>query len=36
MGWKKLLEKFQEGCLVQDHVWYLFGMKEAFLSLCFA
>ena len=29
-GWKKLFEKFQEGCLVHDHLWYLSGMKEAF------
>ena len=33
MGWKKLFEKFQEGCLVHDHLWYLSGMKEAFPSL---
>ena len=32
MSWKKLLEKFQEGCLVHDHRLYLSGMKEAFLS----
>ena len=32
MSWKKLFEKFQEGCLVHDHRLYLIGMKEAFLS----
>ena len=32
MSWKKLFEKFQEGCLVHDHRLYLSGMKEAFLS----
>ena len=39
MSWKKLSEKFQEGCLVHDHrlylsgmLLYLSGMKEAFLS----
>ena len=32
MRWKKLFEKFQEGCLVHDHRLYLSGMKEAFLS----
>ena len=31
MGWKKLFEKFQEGCLVHDHLWYLSGMKKHFL-----
>ena len=36
MGWKKLLEKFQEGYLVYDHLLYLSGMKEAFISLFFA
>ena len=36
MGWKKLFEKFQEGCLVNNHLWYLSGMKEALLSLFFA
>ena len=33
VGWKKLFEKFQEDCLVHDHLLYLSGMKEAFLSL---
>ena len=33
MGWKELFEKFQEGCLVHDHLGYLRGIKEAFLSL---
>ena len=33
MGWKKLFEKFQEGCLMHDHLWYLSGMKEAFPGL---
>ena len=33
MCWKKLFEKFQEGCLLHDHLWYLSGMKEAFQSL---
>ena len=39
MGWKKLFEKFQEGCLVHDHLLYrsefersiyesLFGLKH--------
>ena len=32
MGWKKL-EKFQEGCLLHDHLLYLSEMKEAFMSL---
>ena len=27
MGWKKLFEKFQEGCLAHDHLWYLSGMS---------
>ena len=36
MGWKKLFKKFQEGCLVHDRLWYLSGMKEAFLSPCLA
>ena len=36
MGWKKLFEKIQEGCLVHDHLLYLSGMKDAFLSLCLA
>ena len=31
--WKKLFEKFQEGCLVHDHLLYLSEMKEAFMSL---
>ena len=35
MCWKKLFEKFQEGCLLHDHLWYLSGMKEAFQSLFF-
>ena len=30
------LDKFQEGCLVHDHLWYPSGLKEAFLSLCLA
>ena len=33
MGLKKLFEKFQEGCLEKDKLWYLSGMTEAFLSL---
>ena len=36
MGWKKLFEKFQEGCLVHDHPLYLSEMKEAFMSIFFA
>ena len=32
MSWKKL-EKFQEGCLLHDHLLYLSEMKEAFMSL---
>ena len=32
MSWKKLFEKFQEGCLVHDYRLYLSGMNEAFLS----
>ena len=28
MGWKKLFEKFQEGCLVHDHLLYLSEMKK--------
>ena len=32
MGWKKLFEKFQEGCLLHDHLLYVSGMKEAYLS----
>ena len=35
MGWKKMFEKFQEGCLVHDHLLYLSEMKEAFMSLYF-
>ena len=33
MGWKKLLEKFQESCLGYDHLLYLSEMKEAFMSI---
>ena len=33
---RSCLKKFQEGCLVHDHLWYLSGMKEAFLSPCLA
>ena len=33
MSLKKLFEKFQEGCLVHDQLWYLSGIKEAFLCL---
>ena len=36
MGWKKLFEKFQEGCLLLDHLCYLSGIKEVFLSLFLA
>ena len=36
MGWKKLFEKFQEGCLLHDHLLYLSEMKEAFMSLFLA
>ena len=36
VGWKKLFEKFQEDCLVHDHLLYLSGMKEAFISLFLA
>ena len=32
MAWKKF-EEFEEGCLVHDHLLYLSGMKEAFMSL---
>ena len=32
VGWKKLFEKFHEGCLVHANRLYLRGMKEAFLS----
>ena len=32
MGWKKF-EKFQEDCLVHDHLLYPSEMKEAFLTL---
>ena len=35
MGWNKLFEKFQEGCLVHNILWYLSEVK-AFLSLCLA
>ena len=35
MCWKKFFEKFQEGCLLHDHLWYLSGMKEAFQSVFF-
>ena len=35
-GWKKLFEKFKEGCLVHDHLLNLSRMKEAILSLFFA
>ena len=27
MGWKKLFEKFQEGCLVHDNLLYLSEIK---------
>ena len=33
---EKLFEKFQEGCLVHDHLLYLSEMKEAFMSLFLA
>ena len=33
MGWKKLFEKIQEGCLVHDNLLYLSEMKEAFMRL---
>ena len=36
MGWKKLFEKFQEGCLVHDHLLYVSEMKEAFMSIVLA
>ena len=36
MGWKKLFEKFQEGCLVHDHLLYLSEIKEAFMRLFLA
>ena len=36
MGWKKMFEKFQEGCLKHDHLLYLIEMKEALLSLFLA
>ena len=32
----KFLEKFQEGCLVHDHLLYLSELKEAFISLFLA
>ena len=35
-GLEKLFENFQEGCLVHDHILYLSGMKEAYLSLFLA
>ena len=35
MGWKKF-EKFQEGCLLLDHLLYLSEMKEEFMSLFLA
>ena len=34
-GWE-VFEKFQEGCLVHDHLLYLSEMKEAFISLFLA
>ena len=37
MGSKKLFEKkCQEDCLVYEHLLYLSGMKEAFISLFLA
>ena len=33
IGWKKLFEEFQEGCLVHYYLLYLSGMKDVFLSL---
>ena len=36
MGWKKLFEKFQEGCLVHDNPLYLSKMKEAYMSIVLA
>ena len=30
------VEEFQDGCLVHDHLLYLSGMKEPFLSLFLA
>ena len=33
MGLKKLFQKLQEGYLVHDQLWYLSGIKEAFLCL---
>ena len=35
-GFEEVVWKFQEGCLVQDYLLYLSGMKEAFLSLFLA
>ena len=29
-------EEFRDGCLVHDHLLYLSGMKESFLSLLLA
>ena len=36
MGWKRLFEKFLEGCLVHDHLLYQSGKNEAFRSLFLA
>ena len=33
---RSFFEKFQEGCLGHDHLWYLSEMKEAFLRYCLA
>ena len=33
VGWKKLFENFQEGCLVHDHLMYLSRRIEGFMSL---
>ena len=35
VGWKKLFENFQEGCLVHDHLIYLSRRIEGFMSLFF-
>ena len=35
VGWKKLFENFQEGCLVHDHLMYLSRRIEGFMSLFF-
>ena len=35
-GLEEVVWKFQEGCLVHDHLLYLCGMKESFLSLFLA